>query len=102
MADTTRGQLAFQELKRAYESGEIYIGVDTGKYKRSGSPFRGAWGTNSKNRVHGRVIDFALSDLSRWWMLWKEGGLSLCREKEQIYSPKGYWIDFVIKSNERP
>ena len=135
MQEPTRGQSAFDELIRAFQKGEIEVGVDTVKFNRRGSPFYRAWENSVPgfvilaaviynftvswlagvvalacgflffvifvrrfvmNRVRKRVVEYALSDLKGWWLLWKEGALSLRRGQDHISGPEDYWIDFVL------
>ena len=49
------------------------------------------------DRVRNRVLDYALSDISSWWRLWKEGDLLIRRGDDHAYSPEGDWIAFILR-----
>ena len=47
-------------------------------------------------RVRKRVLDFALSSSTAWQELWDEGGLSIRRGSEGVFTPRDDWSAFVL------
>ena len=52
-------------------------------------------------RLRRRILEYALSDLSNWWTLWKAGDLSIRQGEDFAYSPRDYWIDFILYPEKR-